>query len=138
VLHRFRRRQPPKRILRRERIGPLNRCSAKACGTLCMATERKAPSSWSASMPKWAAHSFVAFARMVSKTGSSLVGEFDMTRSTSAVAVCCSSDSVRSAVRWRSSFNNRAFSIAITASAACVCGRGLVRSRARRDAGVSP
>ena len=69
-------------------------------------------------MPKWAAHSFVAFARMVSNSGSSLLGELDMTRSTSAVAVCCSSDSVRSAVRSRSSFNNRAFSMAITAWAA--------------------
>ena len=60
----------------------------------------------------------VAFARMASNTGSSSPGELDMTRSTSAVAVCCSSNSVRSAVRWRSSFNNRAFSMAITASAA--------------------
>ena len=38
-----------------------------------------------------------------------------MTLSTSAVAVCCCSDSPRSAVRWRNSLSSRAFSIAITA-----------------------
>ena len=37
-----------------------------------------------------------------------------MTRSTSDVAVCCSSDS-ESSVRWRSSFSSRAFSMAMTA-----------------------
>jgi hypothetical protein len=51
-----------------------------------------------------------------------LPGELLMTLSTSDVAVCCSSASVRSAVRSvrsvvrsRSSLNNRTFSIAITA-----------------------
>ncbi len=34
----------------------------------------------------------VAFASMASKTGSSSPGELEMTRSTSEVAVCCSSD----------------------------------------------
>src|SRR5262245_46728627 len=38
-----------------------------------------------------------------------------MTSSTSAVAVCCCSDSVRSSVRWRSSLSRRVFSIAMTA-----------------------
>ena len=48
-----------------------------------------------------------------------------MTCSTSEVAVCCSSDSVsssvrwpRSVVRWRNSFSSRAFSMAMTAWAA--------------------
>ena len=41
-----------------------------------------------------------------------------MTLSTSAVAVCCCSDSVRSSVRWRSSLSSRVFSMAITAWAA--------------------
>ena len=41
-----------------------------------------------------------------------------MTRSTSEVAVCCSSNSVRSSVRWRSSVSSRVFSIAMTACAA--------------------
>ena len=41
-----------------------------------------------------------------------------MTCSTSEVAVCCSSASVRSVVRWRSSLSNRAFSMAMTAWAA--------------------
>jgi hypothetical protein len=31
------------------------------------------------------------------------------------VALCCSNASVRSVVRWRSSFSNRAFSMAMTA-----------------------
>ena len=38
-----------------------------------------------------------------------------MTRSTSDVAVCCSSDSLRSSVRCRSSLSSRVFSMAITA-----------------------
>jgi len=37
-----------------------------------------------------------------------------MTLSTSAVAVCCSNDSLSSVVLTRSSFSSRAFSIAIT------------------------
>ena len=41
-----------------------------------------------------------------------------MTFSTSEVAVCCSSDSVRSSVRWRSSLSSRVFSMAMTAWAA--------------------
>ena len=36
-----------------------------------------------------------------------------MTFSTSEVAVCCSKDSVRSVVRWRSSFSSRVFSMAM-------------------------
>ena len=40
-----------------------------------------------------------------------------MTWSTSEVAVCCSSDSVRSLVRSRNSLNSRAFSMAMTACA---------------------
>ena len=36
----------------------------------------------------------------------------------SAVAVCCSSNSVRSSVRWRSSLSSRVFSMAMTAWAA--------------------
>ena len=38
-----------------------------------------------------------------------------MTFKTSDVAVCCSSDSVRSSVRWRSSLSSRVFSMAMTA-----------------------
>ena len=45
--------------------------------------------------------------------GSSSPGELEMTLSTSLVAVCCSSDSERSSVRWRSSLSSRAFSMAI-------------------------
>ena len=45
----------------------------------------------------------VALARIVSNVGFRSPGELLMTLSTSLVAVCCSSDSVRSSVRWRSS-----------------------------------
>ena len=41
-----------------------------------------------------------------------------MTLSTSLVAVCCSSASERSSVRWRSSLSSRVFSMAMTACAA--------------------
>ena len=51
-------------------------------------------------------------------TGSSSPGELLMTFSTSEVAVCCSSDSDRSSVRWRSSLSSRVFSMAMTAWAA--------------------
>ena len=44
-----------------------------------------------------------------------------MTFSTSEVAVCCSSASLRSSVRWRSSLSSRVFSMAMTACAAKFC-----------------
>ena len=43
------------------------------------------------------------------------VGELEMTRNTSEVAVCCSNDSVSSFVRCRSASNSRVFSMAMTA-----------------------
>jgi len=45
---------------------------------------------------------------MASNTGPNAPGELEITPSTSAVAVCCCSDS-------RSSFNRRVFSMAMTA-----------------------
>src|ERR1700730_1136075 len=59
-----------------------------------------------------------AFSNMAAKTGSRSPGELLITCSTSDVAVCCSSNSLRSVVRWRSSLSSRAFSIAMTACAA--------------------
>ena len=56
----------------------------------------------------------IAFASMAWNTGSSSPGELLMTLSTSEVAVCCSSDSLKSSVRWRSP-SSRTFSMAITA-----------------------
>ena len=55
---------------------------------------------------------------MVENTGSRSPGELLITESTSDVAVCCPSASVRSSVRWCSSVSSRAFSIATTAWAA--------------------
>ena len=66
-------------------------------------------------MPNLASQMCTAFASMVSNTGSSSPGELEMTRSTSDVAVCCSSDSESSRVRACTSSNSRTFSIAITA-----------------------
>ena len=57
----------------------------------------------------------VAFSSMDSNTGCRSPGELEMTFSTSEVAVCCSSDSVRSSVRWRNSLSSRVFSMAMTA-----------------------
>jgi hypothetical protein len=47
-----------------------------------------------------ASQSRVAFASIVSNTGLRSPGELEMTRSTSEVAVCCSSDSLNSRVRF--------------------------------------
>ena len=51
-----------------------------------------------------------------------------MTRSTSEVAVCCSSASDSSRVRACSASNSRTFSIAITAWSAKVCTNSISRS----------
>ena len=67
-----------------------------------------------------ASHRRVAFSRMASNTGCRFVGELLMTFKISAVAVCCSSASVTSALRACSSLNSRTFSIAITAWSAKV------------------
>ena len=69
-------------------------------------------------MPNFASQIRTAFSSMASKTGSRFAGDELMTLSTSDVAVCCSSDSVRSSVRWRNSFSSRVFSMAMTAWAA--------------------
>ena len=94
-------------------------------------------------MPNLASQMRVAFSSMALNTGSSSPGELEMTLSTSEVAVCCSSDSVRSSVRWRTSSNSRTFSMAITAwsakfvtSSIClsVNGSHLVRGQTTNDA----
>ena len=61
-----------------------------------------------------------ALAAIVSNTGWTSVGELEMTRRISLVAVCCSSVSVRSRLRASSSLNSRTFSMAITAWSAKV------------------
>ena len=69
-------------------------------------------------LPNLASQMRAAFSSMALNTGSSSPGELEMTLSTSEVAVCCSSDSLRSSVRWRSSLSSRVFSMAMTAWAA--------------------
>src|SRR5262249_43932591 len=58
-----------------------------------------------------------------------------MTLSTSAVAVCCSSDSVSSFVRACSASNRRTFSMAITAWSAKVCNSAICLSEKGRTLG---
>ena len=65
-------------------------------------------------MPILASQMRVAFSSMAWNTGSSSPGDELMTRSTSAVAVCCSSD-------CRNSLSSRVFSMAMTAWAAKFC-----------------
>ena len=62
-----------------------------------------------------ASHSRNACAAIVSNTGCTSSGDWLITRRMSLVAVCCSSASVRSALRASSSLNSRTFSIAMTA-----------------------
>ena len=88
-----------------------------------------------------------ALSTSVSSTGWRSVGEAAMTRRTSAVAVCCSSASLRSRLRCSSSWNSRAFSMAMTAwsanvSSSAICcsvnGRTSIRTSAdRRRSGSS-
>ena len=66
-----------------------------------------------------------AFWATASMTGWRSVGELEITRRISAVAVCCSSASVSSRFRASSSVNRRTFSIAITAWSAKVCRRAI-------------
>ncbi len=77
-----------------------------------------------------------AFSATVSMTGWRSVGELEITRRISAVAVCCSRASVSSRLRAPSSWNRRTFSMAITAwsakvwrSAICVSEKGRPSSR---------
>ncbi len=65
---------------------------------------------------------------MASKTGRASVAEALIMRSTSAVAVCCSSAVVSSVLRASSSVNSRTFSIAMTAWSANVRSRSIWRS----------
>jgi hypothetical protein len=62
-----------------------------------------------------ASHRRAAFRTIVSNTGWTSVGELEMTRKISPVAVCCSRDSASSAFRACSSLNSRTFSMAMTA-----------------------
>ena len=75
-----------------------------------------------------APHSLAAFSATASRTGWRSVGELEMTRRISLVAVCCSRASVRSAFRACSSASSRAFSMAMTAWSAKVSSRATCRS----------
>ncbi len=108
------------------RVSGLCGCSLTTCGfwtsiaggTPSDDSARNAPSANPNMMPNLPSQMRTALASMASKTGSSSPGELLMTCSTSEVAVCCSSASERSSVRWRNSPSRRVFSMAITAWAA--------------------
>ena len=74
--------------------------------------------------------------RCVSNTGCRSLGEREMTLSTSAVAVCCSSACCSSRVRACTSSNSRAFSIAITAWSAKVVTSSICLSVNGRTGGA--
>ncbi len=61
-----------------------------------------------------------ALCAIASNTGCTSVGELEITRRISPVAVCCSRVSVRSRLRASSSVNSRTFSMAMTAWSAKV------------------
>ena len=82
---------------------------------------RGTPPSIRQRVANWPSQMRTAFSSIDWNTGSSSPGELEMTFNTSEVAVCCSSDSERSSVRWRSSLSSRVFSMAITACAAKFC-----------------
>ena len=67
-----------------------------------------------------APHNRAAFSATASRTGWRSVGELEITRRISAVAVCCSRASVRSAFLVCSSVSSRAFSMAMAAWSAKV------------------
>ncbi len=62
---------------------------------------------------------------MASNTGCTFVGELEITRRISLVAVCCSSASVREAFLAWSSVSSRAFSMAMAAWSAKVSIRAI-------------
>ena len=71
------------------------------------------------STPNFASQMRAAFSSMRLENGLQLAGRArDDLEHLRLVAVCCSSDSVRSSVRWRSSLSSRVFSMAMTACAA--------------------
>src|SRR5215471_11594203 len=70
--------------------------SANAVGALCRLTRRNWSPSLRNRLANLASHRRVAFASIASKTGCNSPGELEMTRSTSEVAVCCSSASASS------------------------------------------
>jgi hypothetical protein len=77
--------------------GTRRRCSSSG-GVLCAAAIRKTSPSRRYMVPNLASQTHTAFASMVSKTGSSSLGELEMTCSTSAVAFSRSSASSRSRI----------------------------------------
>jgi hypothetical protein len=89
----------------REKIGPfaietgfVRRNSAKAIGTPRDATVGASSPSVTIISPNAAPHSRIAFSSIASNTGARSPGEELITPNTSAVAICCSSASSRSAL----------------------------------------
>ena len=85
--------------------GTRRRCSSSGSGVLCAAAIRKTSPSRRYMFPNVASQMRTAFASMVSKADSNSPGEFEMTCSTSEVAICCSNASDSSRVRISSFFS---------------------------------
>jgi hypothetical protein len=95
------------------RKGARLRSSTKTDGVLCAAARRNTSPSRRYMFPNLASQMRVVFSSMAWNTGPNSPGELEIILSTSAVAVCCCSDS-------RSSLSNRVFSMAMTAWSAKV------------------
>ena len=95
----------------------------------------KAPSEYENMTPQAASQMRIALASIDWKTGSTCPGERLMTLSTSDVAVCCSSASLKLAVRACTSRKAATFSMAITAWSAKVCSSAICLSRERAHLG---
>ena len=93
--------------------GTRRRCSRSGGGVLCAAAIRKTSPSRRYMFPNVASQMRTAFASMISKTGSNSPDDVEMTCSTCDDAVCCSSASLRSSVRCRSSLSRRVLSPAL-------------------------
>src|SRR5262252_7586847 len=66
---------------------------------LQVASPTRTPPSYRQSNAKLPSHRRVALVRIVSNTGARSVGELEITRRTSDIAVCCSSESLRQLVQ---------------------------------------
>ena len=89
--------------------------SMKSCVQPDSASSRITSPSRRQMMPSDAPQSACADSVSVVSTDFRSKAERLMTFSTSAVAVCCCRDSLKSSVRWRNSLSRRVFSMAITA-----------------------
>ena len=117
IVWRSRTARPPTLLGLAAKVPPIDKAPGKGP---CAATNRRDSPSRRKIETSLAPQSRAALSATTSITGWRSVGELEMTRRISAVAVCCSRASVSSRFRASSSVNSRTFSIAITAWSAKV------------------